>query len=242
MLVLFGIFAPISMFWLQHRDRKVAPSIVSASFLALPYAHYALSRADALHVSHGVLPGLMVLLVAVSKLRQIRSWYTWVLVIGVSAIICLPQHPFWMCRHHDECERVQVGAGEVEVPLRTKEHINLIRSLANRYAPNGESFIAAPYWPGAYSLLERKAPVWEIYAFAPRTPEFETNEIERIKQSKPEFAIICDLALDDKQELRFQSTHPVTFQFIRDHMTSGQPLDDPSLHLFVRKAKVTWNP
>ena len=88
----------------------------------------------------------------------------------------------------------------------TADDIALLRRLAGKYATDGQSFIATPYWPGAYALLERKSPMWEIYALFPRRPGFERAEIARIRIAMPKFAIVIDLPLDGRDELRFPGT------------------------------------
>ena len=62
--------------------------------------------------------------------------------------------------------------------------IALLRTLAHEYAPNGQSFIATPLSPGAYPLLDRRSPMWEIYALFPRPESFEQKEIERLKKQR----------------------------------------------------------
>ena len=51
--------ASLGMFWVvrQKLQRKpVSPALVASSFLALPYAHYAFSRADVRHLAQGIFP------------------------------------------------------------------------------------------------------------------------------------------------------------------------------------------
>src|SRR5690606_22424156 len=76
---------------------------------------------------------------------------------------------------------------------------------------------AAPFWPGAYALLERKSPMWAVYALWPRDAAFQKREIDRIKASQPAFALIFDIPLDGRDELRFANTHPIIYQYIVDN-------------------------
>jgi hypothetical protein len=104
--------------------------------------------------------------------------------------------------------------------------------LADRYAPAGKSLVVVPFWPGAYALLERKSPMWEIFALFPRPEEFEKAEIERIKASSPGFVFVLDLPLDGRDELRFRNTHPSTYQFILDNFEPVTQSPSPAYQIY----------
>lgn len=118
---------------------------------------------------------------------------------------------------------------------KTANDVSLIRGLVAQYAPNGQSFIATPFWPGAYALLEAKSPIWEIYALFPRSEAFENKEIERIKASKPAFAFILDLPLDGRDELRFKNTHPLTHEFIFNNFDAVSHSENPAYQIYKAK-------
>jgi hypothetical protein len=90
------------------------------------------------------------------------------------------------------------------------------KSVAGEYAPNGRNFVVTPLWPGAYSVLKRRSPMWEIYALFPRGDEFQRREIERIKAANPALVLVLDAAVDGRDELRFRNTHPLIERFFRD--------------------------
>jgi hypothetical protein len=110
-----------------------------------------------------------------------------------------------------------------------------LRGTADQYAPAGRSFVVTPLWPGAYALLKRKSPMWEIYALFPRGEEFQRQEIGRIRAAKPGFVLILDVAADGRDDLRFRNTHPLIEQFVRDNFDAmtiaGWP---PEVYQFYR--------
>ena len=129
----------------------------------------------------------------------------------------LPQHPGWQCRGSSRCVNVEISQNNLKVRQETARDIALLRHLARQYASQGETFIAVPVWPGAYALLERKSPIWEIFPLLPQSKAFEETEIERIKQARPAFAVIIDFPLRGRDELRYKNTHPLTNKFIQDN-------------------------
>jgi hypothetical protein len=125
-----------------------------------------------------------------------------------------------------------VSGSELFVPQGSAQNIKLLRDLEQTYAPNGESFIATPFWPGAYALLERKSPMWEIYALFPRTEAFEQRELERIKTSRPKFIIVNDYPLDGRDDLRFKNTHPIIHKFILENFEPVPHFSDSQYQIY----------
>ena len=119
----------------------------------------------------------------------------------------------------------------------TASNVAMLKSLAEEFAPNGRSFVATPFWPGAYALLERQSPMWEIYALFSRSETFENQEIERIKASNPGFVLILDLPLDGREELRFRNTHPLTYKFILENFDPMDVSQNPAYQIFKSRGE-----
>lgn len=141
-------------------------------------------------------------------------------------------HPGWQCLASKQCVNVDISGKYLQVDPNTASDIALLHQLTDQFAPDGRSFIATPFWPGAYALLERRSPMWEIYALFPRTGAFEKKEIERIKASDPGFAFIFDLPLDGRDELRFKNTHPLIYQFILNNFELVPNSHNPAYQIY----------
>ncbi len=92
-----------------------------------------------------------------------------------------------------------------------------------------------PGWqcrPGAYPLLGRKSPMWEIYAIFPRSEGFQQMEIERIKAANPGFVLIFDFPLDGREALRFRNTHPLIHQYILDNFELLLDSPNPAYQIY----------
>ncbi|OZB59449.1 MAG: hypothetical protein B7X39_11545 [Lysobacterales bacterium 14-68-21] len=245
--VLVGLFfvgelvvGTLSIGWVisqRLRNRHVAPALVAASFLMLPYAHFAYSRADINHLAQSIFPMLVGILAFLSTCSPRIKWSFALVLCAASVWVMLVFQPGWQCRAH-RCVDVEISGSTLQMDLGTARDVSLLRSLASEYAPHGRSFIAVPYWPGAYALLGRKSPMWEIYPLSPRPAAFEREEIKRIQASKPGFVLVFDMPLDGRDALRFQNTHPLTYQYILDNFdpTSGSP--NPAYRIFKAKRAV----
>lgn len=229
------IFGVLSILWVirqKIREQTVPPALVAAAFLAIPYAHFAFSRADVGHLAQGIFPLLIGSLVMLSGAVAKIKWPLAAALLAASFWVMHVFQPGWYCLSTKQCVSVEISGSNLQVDPGTAADIALLRQLADDYAPNGRAFIATPFWPGAYALLERKSPMWEIYALFPRSDAFETKEIERIRASKPSFAFIFDLPLDGRDELRFKSTHPLIHQYIRNNFEAVPNPHNPAYQIY----------
>jgi hypothetical protein len=213
----FGIS---SMAWIIRRalrQRPVPPEFVACSVLALPYAHFAFSRADVGHLAQAIFPFLIGVFILLKEWPNRARWLVAFAITGASLWVMLPLHPGWDCRVTQPCVTADVAGNPLTVDTGKAGVLAMLRSVADEYAPNGRNFVVAPLWPGAYSVLKRRSPMWEIYALFPQGDEFQRREIERIKAAKPGLVLILDVAMDGREDLRFRNTHPLIDQFFRDN-------------------------
>ena len=233
--VVFGALSIAWVLWQKFQHKQVSPALVAASFLALPYAHYAYSRADVGHLAQGIFPLLVGCLVLLATQPAKIKWPLAITLCTASLWVSHVFHPGWQCHINKQCVNVEISGNNLQVDPGTANDIGLLRNLSDQYVQDGQSFIAAPFWPGAYALLDRKSPMWEIYALFPRSQAFEQAEIERIKTAKPGFALVFDLPLDGRDELRFQNTHPLTHQYILDNFEPLPNSPNPAYQIYKGK-------
>ena len=234
-IIIFGVLSIVWVFWQRYQNKHVSSALVATSFLALPYAHYAYSRADVGHLAQGIFPLLVGCLVILSSQPAKIKWPLALVLCTASLWVMHVFHPGWRCHISNKCVNVTISGSNLQVNPGTANDIRLLRNLADEYAPEDQSFIATPFWPGAYALLERKSPMWEIYALFPRSQDFEKAEIERIKTAKPKFSFVFDLPLDGRDELRFQNTHPLIHQYILDNFELLPNSPKPSYQIYKER-------
>jgi hypothetical protein len=212
----FGVLGMVWVITLRLIKKPLPSPVVASAFLALPYAHFAYSRADVGHLAQSIFP---LLIGIISLLMRRPAWIKWpsaALLTAASLLVTLPNHPGWQSRMSRQWIETAVAADTLRIDPHTADELAMLKKLADDFAPGGRGFIATPFWPGAYAVLGRKSPMWEIYALYPANETFQRAEIERIERSNPGFAIILDFPLDGRDELRFCNTHPLIDEFIRE--------------------------
>ncbi len=229
------VFGGLSVIWVVYRklkEKQVPPALVASAFLALPYAHYAFSRADVGHLAQGIFPLLVGCLVILSTAQTRFKWPLASALCATSLWVMLVFHPGWQCMKNYQFVDVEVSGSNLQVAPGTANEIALLRQLVDKYANNDESFIVTPFWPGAYALFERKSPMWAVYALWQRGESFEDMEIERIKSANPRFVFVLDSPLDGREELRFRNTHPKVFSYIQANMKIVPITQNPAYLVF----------
>lgn len=216
-IIAFGVLGMGWVFREGRQGKPVSPALASSVFLALPYAHYAFSRADIDHLAPGIPPFLLGVLALLANQPGWLKGPAVALLCAQSLLVMLPTHPAWRCHDSQECVEARVGRDRLRINRGTANQLTTLEKLAEEFAPGDQAFIVAPFWPGAYAALGRKSPMWEIFALSPRSPAFQRAEVERIEAARPGFVLINDAPLDGREESRFARTHPIVDQYIRDH-------------------------
>lgn len=233
-LILFPVLSITWVSWQRFHGNKVNSVFAAAIFLSLPYAHFAYSRADINHLAQAIFPLLIGVLVMFATSTAKIKWSGIALLSLISIWTMHHYHPGWKCYTRITCKDVEISGNNLRVNQYTYAEINLLRDLSERYAKDNNNLIVYPYWPGAYALLERKSPVWEIYALFPRPRSFESDEIERIIKADPSFVFIYEKRLDGKEETLFSNTHPLTSQYIRKNYLRLTDSLKPAHQIYIR--------
>lgn len=232
------IFGGLSVIWVvlqKYKGKSVNSTLVATAFLALPYAHYAFSRADVGHLAHGIYPFLIGSFVLLASAKAVAKWTFLVILFASSFWVMFIYHPGWQCFANKNCINIEVSGNNLLIDSGTANDITLLRQLDARFTAKDQAFVATPFWPGAYALLQKKSPTWEIYSLFPRTESFEKKEIERIASAKPGFVLVLDIALDGREDLRFKNTHPLTHQYIINNFQPIAIAQNPAYQIYQPK-------
>lgn len=213
-LLVFGIFGA---FFKNRFFVLRIPVVLGGVFASLPYMHYAYSRPDLVHLSVSMIPLLIGLLGLMVRLPRRSSGAALITLLLLTVSVLLPVQMGYVALRGGEWEKTKVGKDELLLDTGTILQLRMVKDLVSRFAPDGRTFLAVPFMPGAYPVFERKAPIWEIYGLFSRGKEFQELEINRIEKAKPGFAIVWDFPLDGRDELRFKNTHPLIQKHIEEN-------------------------
>ena len=207
---------------LARRERfRENTLFVAAALLALPYAHYAFSRASMEHLVRTGTPLVLALvLVPVAGRPWVRALPSAALLLALSFMRPLDMHgtrlaeevpllsPAAWLSERDHCVAIDAGGDSICVPIGIAKFVEGTRTLVRKHVGPREAVFIAPHSPGLYAALGLKAPHWEIYQLFPASPQAQAEEIRRIEAARTSLAIVALYDLDYRPDRRFDATHP----------------------------------
>ena len=237
---LWVVLSIILVVWKKLQNQQVSPALVATSFLALPYAHYAYSRADYEHLAFGIFPLLVGCLVLLATQPAKVKWPLALTLCTVSIWVMFPFHPGWKSHvNKHSWVDIKISRDTLKVDPSIAKTVNLLKMLNKKYAPGERSLVVTPWWPSAYALLNKKSPMLDSYAIIPRNEEFQAEENKRISIADPGFILVVDIPVDGRDELRFHNTHPITNQFIEtEFQKSNDQIGNPNYVLYIKKGSL----
>ena len=203
--------------WRAYRGHTPNGAVLAGIAYALPSMSYVLSRPDVPHLAQGILPFVLAVaaMFGTHASRWVRSSVLGVVVV-VSGFVLVPLQPAWQCRVESACHNERVLHDDIVMPGGIADQVRLIHHVHEDFVEGDGLLYIAPFWPGGYAILGQKSPVWEIYAIWPRDEQFERHEIERIRHNNVHAVLLQRFGMDGREELSFRSTHPVTYNYLRE--------------------------
>ncbi|MCC2680661.1 MAG: hypothetical protein K0S36_225 [Nitrosospira multiformis] len=229
---LVGILAlAFKHFDLNGDARKVFVATIAA---AIPYAHYAFSRADIIHLSLGIFPALIGLMATGGLMKGLRPLVLAVSLLGVSLVtLCTSNAYLSHSLNKIEYVKTDIAGEKLWISRDLPERLQLIIGELKELTNTSGKFLALPDMPSIHAIFRTKMPIWEIYPLFPRDRDFEMAEIKRLESSLPELVLLSDHALDGNSEFRYSRMHPLTYAWLISRYRSSD--DNPKLKEFNLK-------
>jgi len=201
----------------EIQDRRL---LLASTCIGVFYMHYAFSRADVGHLAHSM-PPLLLGLVAVPSLislQQRRLVITWlvVLLLGLSVLVAIRSSPYIQkylaTSSVQEFISLEINGDHLWVHKSQADFIRTVMEIQTNLVGKAGRLFIAPFDPGLYPILRQESPVWDTYLLWPETEAMERRMIRDLGDVR--WAIISDLALDGRDDLRFRNTHKLIWRYL----------------------------
>ncbi len=235
-LLSFGLFSLCYVLYNKNINSYTSSVLIAGAFLSIPYSHHAFSRPDISHLAQSIFPTLIGILVILSTSSAKMRWLGLLTFSAVSLLIMLPKQPGWKCYISDKCTYVNIATDNILVNPPTARVVKFLVNLSNTFTPNGEMFYVTPFWPGAYPMLGRKAPVRYIYSILPRSESFQKREIKKLISADLNFVLIVNNPPNHRMEYLFKYTQPLVYKYILDNYDNVNEYSNNNHLVFTKRA------
>lgn len=221
---------------IEHLERQRV--LAAAVCVTLPYAHFAFSRPDIVHLGHAA-PTLVLGLLALAF--SVAGGWLW--KVAAPALLAASLHAaFFQTGLAQRVFPPREGSRTVEVRGRTMsvapEESRLLEcaaKLAGEVAAPDENILFLPNIAGLYPSTERRSPIRKLYFIFPAALEDETGTIRELEESRVQWVMLRDYAIDGREELRFRYANPLMFAHLSRYFAPFQMEGLPADTLVLRR-------
>jgi hypothetical protein len=199
-------------------DQPTMELAVVASCTGLVYLHHVLSRADVAHMSQALHPLLIAICAAVSVLVPSHWAILLVLLLACSSAWALLPHfdeRFQFLVARTRYRRFSTSAETLRLHQRTAAQLTYLGHLIDRHSRKGEAIFAAPQLAGFFPLFERSPAAYDTFPVYPASRSEQLSMIEQLERANTRMAIIRDVPVDRREDLRFSSNYDLVFEYLQ---------------------------
>jgi hypothetical protein len=223
LMPLFYLLSIIGFFLADPSEIRRCRLLLASTFVGIFYTHHAFSRADLYHLTAAIHPFLLGLTALPGALRfdhkKAAVASLAVFFFSVTFITAGTANPYYQYRTmNDKHVQYNILGDNLWVLKLQASFLDDVKSFATGHVAPDEGLLIFPYWPSLYCILERESPVWQIYVIAfpgvEAPAKFQKEMIEDIEAKNVNWAIIGDVGVDGREELRFSNTHRHVWQYL----------------------------
>ena len=222
MLPAFYVLAGVYLICSKYDFSKKLTPLVASVFVGAAYMHYAFSRADVSHLALGIHPLLIGLLSLPFLLRATykriigAALVSVVFIMSYFSVVTASPYYIKVTAPEGRFVKVEVHGDSIWVSKYRAHSIKSVIKIDTQMAFPGEEMLIAPFRPGFYALLERKSPLWDIYFLFRETEERQNHMISELKEKNVNWVLLYDVAIDGRDDRRFQNTHNLLWRHLMD--------------------------
>lgn len=186
----------------------------AAAFVGLGYLRHAWVRPDAEHLAQAAGPFLAGF-AALSVLTPAK-WRRWVVPVLFAYSIAAvgnqqPAVQAWLTRSGDPVQETRVGRDVLRLNANTRQGLAIMEKVVREEVRPGGTVLALPALGMMYALYDLPSPLRGVYFLFPPGERAEREMILDLETAPPDCAVLGDLAIDGREDLRFSRTHPLVW-------------------------------
>ena len=210
--VALPLFLLLACWRLCQRGRARAV-LAAAACVTLPYAHFAFSRPDSIHLGHTA-PTLALGLIALAFAAGAGLWKVATPVLLAASLVAnffetgLARKVF---APTPALTPLEIQDRPMNVDAEEAQFVDCATALTHDLAHEDERVLFLPNLAGLYPATGRTSPIRQLYCIFPATLQEQSALVSELEAAHVQWVMLRDYALDGRKELRFRETNPLVF-------------------------------
>jgi|GEM_PF-1012835 len=230
------------VFWTVLRSDAPLSDIgwgtVAAASAGVFYYHHALSRADTEHLVLAMAPFLVTIVLLASEQAPFRLLVA--AVAGLSVVyIYAGQDGTALSRffRKEEFRPVVIGGERLWLRAYEADLLGRLYAWTEKHSRAGEPVLMLPLLVTLYPLFDRAPAIYDTFCVYPADEGEEAGMIRELERAEAPLAVIINVALDGRDDLKFCHTHPRLWHYLQEHYVCRSDVEDlcADMTLFVRE-------
>jgi hypothetical protein len=226
----FYLFSAFKLFKASGEELRARSVWTAAFFVGVPYIHHSFARGDVIHLGEGMFP----LIAALSGSHQML----WGFFILITLLGALPVNNLFFKAFvpADKMTPYRVQGETIWIFLRDARLAENYKSILTAFVRPDEKIFFAPIYTTLYCVLDRPSPTHKIYFFKPEPENRQKKTIEELEEAGVEWAIVGDVAIDGREELRFSNAYRLVWNYLAAHFEIMEVPGLPPEHYLLRRS------
>ncbi len=200
--------------------------LAAATFIGVMYLHYPFSCGDFPHFTQLMAPHLIALLslVFVFRISAVVRGSILLFILVISLFLVGTAHPFYRKLTAPDGAFVNYDIAGDRVWIRSYKArlIDVVKQIDSQAVQAAEGLLFVPGWAGLYPILQREAPLRNLYFIFPESDEIQYKMVRQLQDRKVDRVILGDVPFGGLDKLRFRNSYRVLWQHFADNF---EPVD-----------------
>jgi hypothetical protein len=240
--IVTAILATISK---KVRLNSESTPFFAAAAIAIPYLHYAMSRADNDHLGRSIAP--LLLLVSALPVLVRHTLARRLITISSALLLALLSFYFisssyfyrWIRADPEDIVVSTVKGADIVLNRRIAQLIKTVENIDKEYVQQDEGIFIGPHLTTLYVVLDRRSPTREIYLLFKETEKRQKEMISELEENLVNWAILGNRGIDGRNDLKLMNTYPVVWNYFQENFDNVSVEALPSEYVLLRRRSLS---
>ena len=201
--------------FIKNLNSNAKNTMTALALVGIIFLHYPFSCPDFPHLSQAIQPFIMGLLIIpiIFNYKKYFFYAHFFIIVTVTFLMVGFMQPYYQAlASKGDFLEYNVDGDQLMLDKSKQNIIEIIQQINTEFIKN-DNLLFIPEWSGLYVILNKKAPLWNLYFIIPETEQRQKEMIAELKKKNIKWIIIGDVFFGGLEKLRLKHTHTILTKF-----------------------------